>query len=72
MSETRPRVVARICPCEKQRCLTRDGCTLEVPAQKVSVPLTTVLDQASQADVFDAVAPTIGAVLDGLNATILT
>lgn len=72
MSETRPRVLARICPCQKQHCLTVEDSTVEVPTQKVSVPLTAVLEHAHQADVFDAVAPTIDAVLEGVNATILT
>ena len=36
------------------------------------MPLTAVLERSSQADVFDAIVPTVDAVLDGINATILT
>eukprot|EP00892_Ulva_mutabilis_P004615 jgi/Ulvmu1/2525/UM138_0030.1 len=72
MSETRPRVLARICPCTQQHCLTVKESTIEVASQNVSVPLTAVLENSSQQDVFDQIAPTVDAVLDGINATILT
>lgn len=73
MSGARPNVIARICPCADQSCLSvEDGTTISVPQHKVIVPVTAVLEHATQDQMYQAVSSTIDASLEGLNATILT
>lgn len=73
MSSSRPNVIARICPCIDQSCLTVDDAEVSVPQHKVTVPLTAVFEEASQSQMYDAVSETVNAAAEeGLNATILT
>lgn len=68
-----PNVIARLCPCADQSCVSvDDGSIVTVPMHKVTVPLTAVFERASQDQIYDAVYCTISAALEGLNATILT
>jgi hypothetical protein len=72
-SASRPNVIARICPTSKQsKCLRINGNEVEIPSENVAVSVCGVLQDATQAAVFEALKPTVDAALVGMNATILT